>query len=95
MPSALWLLDQERLSGELEFRRDGERIILFLSEGRVFDVESPNNEREPRDHLSALMKWQDGEFEFRVGDVDRPDRIGVPTQGLLLDLAVASDEAER
>jgi hypothetical protein len=95
MPSALWLLDQERLSGELEFRRDGEQVILFLSEGRVIDVESPNNERNPRDHLSALMKWRDGEFEFRVRDVDRPDRLGVPTQGLLLDLAVASDEADR
>jgi len=95
MPSALWLLDQERLSGELEFRRDGEQVVLFLSEGRVIDAESPNSERDPREHLSALMKWQDGEFEFRTEDVDRPDRLGVPTQGLLLDLAVASDEAGR
>ena len=56
---------------------------------------SPDCEREPRAHLSALMSWADGEFEFRVEDVDRPDRIGVPTQGLLLDLAVAADEQAR
>ncbi len=95
MPSALWLLDQERLSGALEFSRDGETVILYLSEGRVIDAESPNQERDPRGHLSALMAWDDGEFEFRVETVEREDRIGVPTQGLLLDLAVASDEDAR
>jgi hypothetical protein len=95
MPSALWLLDQERLSGVLEFEREGEVIVLYLSEGSVIDADSPNDEREPREHLSALMAWEDGEFEFRVEDIDRPDRIGVPTQGLLLDLAVASDEEAR
>jgi hypothetical protein len=41
------------------------------------------------------MAWPDGEFEFCVEEVDRPDRIGVPTQGLLLDLAVAADEEAR
>jgi hypothetical protein len=95
MPSALWLLDQERLSGVLEFRRPGEEIVLFLSEGRVIDAESPSQERSPREHLSALMAWDEGEFGFNVETVDRPDRIGVPTQGLLLDLAVASDESAR
>jgi hypothetical protein len=95
MPSALWLLDQERLSGVLEFNREDEVIVLYLSEGSVIDAESPNLEREPREHLSALMAWDDGEFEFRVEEIDRPDRIGVPTQGLLLDLAVASDEEAR
>jgi hypothetical protein len=95
MPSALWLLDQERLSGALEFRRPGEKIVLFLREGSVIDAESPDHERDPRGHLSALMGWDDGEFEFRAETVDRPDRIGVPTQGLLLDLAVASDEEAR
>ena len=95
MPSALWLLDQEHLSGALEFTRPGEEIVLYLSDGRVIDAESPNQERSPREHISALMAWEDGEFEFRVETVDRPDRIGVPTQGLLLDLAVASDEAAR
>jgi len=89
------LLDQERLSGALEFRREDETIVLFLREGRVIDAESPDAEREPRDHLSALMAWGDGEFRFRVGPVEREDRIGVPTQGLLLDLAVANDEAAR
>jgi hypothetical protein len=95
MPSALWLLDQERLTGALEFKRENEVIILYLSEGRVIDAESPNCEREPRAHLSALMAWDDGDFEFCVEEVDRPDRIGVPTQGLLLDLAVAADEEAR
>ena len=95
MPSALWLLDQERLSGVLEFRRDGEQVVLFLDEGRVIDAESPSVERSPREHLQALMAWQEGEFEFSAEAVDRPDRLGVPTQGLLLDLAVASDEEAR
>ena len=95
MPSALWLLDNERLSGILEFSRPGEKIVLFLSEGRVIDAESPDAERSPREHLSVLMGWDDGEFEFRVEPVDREDRLGVPTQGLLLDLAVASDDENR
>jgi hypothetical protein len=91
MPSALWLLDQERLSGVLEFRREGEKIVLYLSEGRVIDAESPDLARTPREHLRALMRWQDGEFAFRVEEVNREDRLGVPTQGLLLDLAVEND----
>jgi len=92
MPSALWLLDQERLSGALEFHRENEVIVLYICEGRVIDADSPNSKREPREHLSALMTWEDGEFEFRVEEIDRLDRLGVPTQGLLLDLAVSSDE---
>jgi hypothetical protein len=95
MPSALWLLDNERLTGVLEFSRPGEEIVLFLSEGRVIDAESPGKERSAREHLSALMAWDDGSFEFRVETVDRDDRLGVPTQGLLLDLAVAEDEEAR
>ena len=95
MPSALWLLDQEKLSGVLEFRRPGETIVLYLNDGCVIDAESPDQERSPRDHLSVLMGWEDGDFEFRVETVDREDKIGVPTQGLLLDLAVASDESAR
>jgi hypothetical protein len=95
MPSALWLLDQERLSGVLEFRRENELILLYLREGSVIDADSPSCEREPREHLAALMAWQDGAFEFRVEAIDRPDRLGVPTQGLLLDLAVASDEMSK
>ena len=91
MPSALWLLDQERLSGVLEFRREGEKVVLYLSEGRVIDAESPDSARTPREHLQALMGWPDGEFTFRVQAVDREDRLGVPTQGLLLDLAVEND----
>jgi len=95
MPSALWLLDQESLSGSLEFRREGEEIVLFLQDGRVIDAESPDCERSPRDHLGALMGWDDGEFVFRVEKIEREDRIGVPTQGLLLDLAVQNDHADR
>lgn len=94
MPSALWLLDQESLSGSLEFRREGEEIVLFLQDGRVIDAESPDCERSPRDHLGALMSWDDGEFVFRVQAIEREDRIGVPTQGLLLDLAVQNDHAD-
>lgn len=95
MPSALWLLDQERLTGALEFRRDGEEVVLYLREGRVIDAESPVCERSPRDHLAALMGWHDGEFRFRAEAVERPDRLGVPTQRLLLELAVAADHEER
>jgi hypothetical protein len=95
MPSALWLLDQEKLSGSLEFRREGEEIVLFLQDGRVIDAESPSCERCPRDLLGALMGWDDGEFVFRVEKIEREDRIGVPTQGLLLALAVQNDHADR
>jgi hypothetical protein len=95
MPSALWLLDNENLTGVLELRRSGEEIFLYLSDGRVIDAESPDTERTPRAHLSVLMSWDDGEFQFRVESVEREDRLGVPTQALLLDLAVEADEAGR
>jgi hypothetical protein len=95
LPSALWLLDQERLTGVLEVVRPGETILLYLREGCVIDATCENDDREARKLLGALMGWPDGDFEFRVELVDREDVIGIPTQSLLLDLAVESDEEGR
>ena len=56
-------------------------------------LSSPGFKREARAHIQVLMDWEDGEVEFRVEPVEREDKIGMETQGLLLDLAVAQDEA--
>ena len=43
----------------------------------------------------ALLGWEDGWFEFRLGSVDRADRVQTPTTALLLDLARERDESRQ
>jgi len=93
LPSLLSLFELERLSGELKLDRKGERARIFIRDGALVDIEIPREDRQPREALAALLGWEDGWFEFRVGSVDREDRVQTPTTALLLQLAREQDEA--
>lgn len=95
LPSLLALFEMERMSGVAELIRDGDLARVYVSDGRVVDVVYPAGPETPRAMLAALIEWDEGTFEFRVGAIDRPDRLGSSITGLLLDLAREHDEAHR
>jgi hypothetical protein len=64
-----------------------------VNEGRLVDVTPVPEGSSPRAELSRLLAWTEGAFEFFVQPVQRPNRIGVGTTALLLDLAREEDEA--
>ena len=94
LPSLLGFVELERASGVLRLTRDAHEAAVFVSKGRIVDVESaiPGS---PMDVLGVLLGWSEGEFEFAFQAVERDDVIGKTTTALLLDLARESDEAAR
>ena len=87
----LALLEFERKSGLLALVRKNEAASLFVQDGQVVRVESPQPGAS-RDKLMEVLSWRDGSFEFSPGLVDGPDEIGVPTSHLLLEHARLDDE---
>lgn len=84
------LLELERLSGVLTVRRGASAHALFVKEGRFVDLEPTTS--SAREEVKKLMAAREGDFELRVGEVDRSDRVGATMTQLLLDLARESDE---
>ncbi len=95
LPTILGLIEMERMSGELRFNAyEQNELVLFVQDGRPLDmVDVSGNHATPRDLLTRLMSWDDGEFQFVVEDVEREDRFSTSMTSLILDLARAEDEA--
>jgi hypothetical protein len=98
LPSLLALFEMDRMTGKVSVKRRvggaATEFRVYVRDGQVFDVE-PILSRTRRDVLAELLASDDGTFQFTLEPVDRPDRIGVSTTALLLDLARESDEAGR
>jgi hypothetical protein len=95
LPTLFALAEMERMSGALDVKQGAHLARLFLREGRILDVEPIPEGSTHRAELSRLCAWDNGTFEFAMDVIDRPDRVGVPTTALLLDLAREADEADR
>lgn len=95
LPTLFALAEMERMSGALDVKQGAHAARLFLREGRILDVEPIPEGSTHRAELSRLCGWDSGTFEFFMDVIDRPDRVGVPTTALLLDLAREADEAGR
>ena len=92
LPTLCALFDMERLSGELTLQRENERVVVYLRDGQLIDVDDLGASPTLRARIADILAWEDGSFYFDVKVVDRPDRIGVSTTALLLDLAREEDE---
>jgi len=95
LPTILGLMEMERMSGELRFNGyDQGELVLFLDKGKPLDmIDVSGTEAPPRDLLTRLMSWPEGEFHFVVEEIERADRFGTSMTSLILDLARAEDEA--
>lgn len=95
LPTLLSLFDMERMTGKLVLARNGEQSSVWFREGQIVDVAplAPGEERRAR--LSRLVEWDDGTFELSAEPVTIPNRFGIGTTALLLDLAREADERSR
>jgi hypothetical protein len=89
------LFEMERLTGELVVRRDIEEARIYISGGRLVDVEPVAVGETGRARVRSILGWREGSFEFDVQPVGRADKIGMSTTALLIDLAREDDEASR
>lgn len=96
LPSVLSLAGIERMTGVVQLARGPVTVRLYLRDGDVVDVvDEGDADTAPREVLAELLRWDEGTFSVLLESVDRPDRIGVPTTALLLDLAREHDEQRR
>ncbi len=95
LPTLCSLFEMERLSGALVVRRDIEEVRIYVDGGQIIDVEPLTPTETPRGRLREVLAWEDGAFEFVVHPVSRPNRIGMSTTALLIDLARETDEAAK
>jgi len=77
-------LEQGRKSGALRVEGQGGRLAtVWFREGRIIDCELSGDDGEQA--FYRLLNWQEGDFSIEFRPVDRPERIAIGTQGLLLE----------
>ncbi len=89
----LQTIDVSRKSGVLKLESGDRRGQVFFHEGRVIDAEFGDLTGEAA--IYRFLVWSEGEFELDFRDVKREDRIGVSTQGLLMEGMRRLDEWSR
>jgi hypothetical protein len=95
--SVLMLLEMERRTGILELRYGRRAGLLSVREGRIVNA-TLNRRPLPRcDALCELVRWTNGQFVFRVGEVELSgdEAAPLPTAQLLLEVARRADERRR
>jgi two-component system, OmpR family, response regulator len=94
LASLLVMLEMERKSGILVIETDAETARLFLRKGRIIraEIDAPQALTGAPALFSALA-WNEGQFEFLIGDVGGVDEIQASTTFLLMEGARRVDEA--
>ncbi len=93
LSSLLSFFDLERISGVLHLAHDAEQATMYFRDGQLVDVDP--SDAPIKAVVSQLLGWTGGTFEFVMGAVDRPDRVGTTTGALLIELALAQDSQNR
>lgn len=92
LPSLLSFMEMERLSGTLSLSSNRQHGTLFLRAGHVVDCEVVGHPGA-LPAIQCLLSWPDGEFEFRMNEVSRPDVVQMSTTHLLLKLTTDDESA--
>lgn len=96
LTSLLNLFSMDRFSGVLTLSggaRAREERMLYFDEGMIVDALGP--EPSPIEVVHRASQIERGEFVFEQGPIDRENRLGMSTTGLMLELARRDDEAAR
>lgn len=97
LPSLLTWFEMERMTGELVIEGNERTIFLYLREGAILDIEREAVEDagacDLESMIGRLFEQTQGQFRFYEKPIERPDRVGVSTTGLLLEHMRQSDEA--
>ncbi len=79
----LQTIDVSRKAGVLQLTSGEKRGAIYFNEGRVIDAELGDLAGEAA--IYRFLVWSEGQFELDFREVRREDRIGVSTQGLLME----------
>ena len=90
---ALGFREIEGLDGIVTVANVKAAARVYLCGGRIIDAEHDHQPgMHPRDVLTELLSWEEGELSFVCIPVHRTDRFEMGTQALLMDLAREQDE---
>jgi CheY-like chemotaxis protein len=89
----LQTIDVSRKSGVLLLTSHGKTGSVFFQEGRVIDAEL--GDLSGAAAIYRFLLWNEGEFELDFRDVRREDKLGISTQGLLMEGMRRLDEWSR
>jgi CheY-like chemotaxis protein len=95
LSSLLVMLEMERKTGILVIEKDETAARLFLRNGHVIRAEIDEPERlSGAAAVYQALSWNDGLFDFLVGDVGGIDEIQTSTTFLLMEAARRIDEMQ-
>ncbi|MFQ3639442.1 MAG: DUF4388 domain-containing protein [Chloracidobacterium sp.] len=91
-PEILQIIEAGRKTGVLKVSSEGREATFYLREGQILDAEidTCNGERV----AYIVIRWLRGDFSFRSTTVERPARIRLSTQQLLLEAVRRYDETQ-
>ncbi len=89
----LQTIDVSRKSGVLQLTSQGKSGSVYFQDGRVLDAELGDLSAEAA--IYRFLLWNEGEFELDFREVRREDKLGVSTQGLLMEGMRRLDEWSR
>ncbi|HEY3451361.1 MAG TPA: DUF4388 domain-containing protein [Myxococcales bacterium] len=72
-----------RKTGKMSLKVGNKEAKIFFKDGKVIDAEYGRIQGEPA--FYRLLNANEGTFELEFGAVDRPERIQLGTQGLLME----------
>jgi len=80
----LQAMEDHRQSGTVELEREGRRGIVYFKDGKA--VDAAVGKLRGAEAVYRLMQWPSGQFVIRyVAEVNRRDRVSLPTQDLILE----------
>ncbi len=88
----LQIIEAGRKSGILKVVSDGREATFYIREGQVLDAELEACQGERTAYV--VIRWLRGEFAFRSAPVERPARIALSTQQLLMEAVRRYDESQ-
>jgi uncharacterized protein (TIGR02266 family) len=96
LPSLFTFLELERKTGRLAVLGE-KNAIVWVRDGRPLRVEIEQAEEyfSPRELMSILLGWPNGQFDFASQSVEGDDEVKASFTALLLEYARVSDEENR
>lgn len=89
----LQTLNSSRRTGAVKIRSGRHHAVLYFRDGEVIDAELARLRGE--EAVFRALTWHSGEFDVDLCEVERPDVVGKPLQGLLMEGMRRVDEWAR
>jgi CheY-like chemotaxis protein len=92
LPDLLQMLEANARTGSLLLESAGRTAVIYVADGRPIDASYEG--REGEEAIYTIIDWHEGRFQFSPRMIERPQRIFVSAQGILLEAMRRLDEEE-